>query len=98
MASLEAMACGVPLIATASGCYLEIVKDGFNGILCRPDYLMDDFIKALIMCEANRSLASQLGTNARNYVENKLPRSKVIGNFCSFLDGRYENIDSDMSL
>ncbi len=36
-AALEAMACGVPVIASAAGAHLDAVVDGVTGFLTRPD-------------------------------------------------------------
>ncbi|MEW9533645.1 glycosyltransferase [Microbispora sp. NPDC049125] len=36
-AALEAMACGIPVIASASGAHLDSVVDGVTGFLARPD-------------------------------------------------------------
>ncbi|GAA0384686.1 glycosyltransferase family 1 protein [Microbispora corallina] len=36
-AALEAMACGIPVIASASGAHLDSVVDGVTGYLIRPD-------------------------------------------------------------
>ncbi|WP_136810721.1 glycosyltransferase family 4 protein [Desulfosediminicola flagellatus] len=98
MAGIEAMAAGLPLIATASGCYPEIIKDKFNGLLCEESELFENMISALKLCLTDRDLVKRMGVNARSYVENKLPRKKVINNYCRFLDNEWENIDSDMSV
>lgn len=98
MAGIEAMAAGLPIIATDSGCYPEIIKDKFNGILCVEEELFANLVAALKLCMADRDLVKFMGSNARHYVEKKLPRKKVIANYCNFLDGHWENIDSDMSV
>ncbi|GAA4556380.1 glycosyltransferase [Planotetraspora kaengkrachanensis] len=37
-AALEAMACGIPVIASAAGAHLDSVVDGVTGFLIRPDH------------------------------------------------------------
>ncbi|MCI5210730.1 MAG: glycosyltransferase [Candidatus Electrothrix sp. ATG2] len=98
MAGIESMASGLPLIATASGCYPEIIKDRFNGLLCGEEALFDNLVNALQVCLADRELVRVMGRNARRYVEEKLPREKNMANYCKFLDGAWEDIDSDMTV
>ncbi|MCI5193893.1 MAG: glycosyltransferase [Candidatus Electrothrix sp. AU1_5] len=96
MAGLEAMASGLPLIAPATGCYPEIIKDRVNGLLCREEALFTDVVAALQLCLDDPELLKSLGENARNYVVSTLPREKNINNFCKFLDDDWENIDTFM--
>ena len=39
-----------------------------------------------------------MGKSARHYVVMKLSREKVLTNYCKFLDGDWEGIESDMSV
>lgn len=97
MASIEAMASGLPLIVSNSGCYKEIVKDGFNGILCDPEDLYESGLKAISLLIENDEIRQRLSKNARYYAELKLSREKVLSNFMAALEGNYELIDSDLS-
>jgi len=61
---LEAMACEVPVIATASGGIREVIKDGETGYLCEvgdTDTMAGHAIELL----ANPELARQMGQKSR---------------------------------
>ncbi len=60
--TLEAMACGVPVLAYAYGGQLDIVEHGVHGYLAKPGDL-DDLQRGLEYCLANRT---QLGEAARD--------------------------------
>lgn len=98
MASIEAMSCGNALIAPNTGCYREIVRDGYNGYLCRPEFFMEDLKHALKKCVDDRTGLASMGENARRYTESKLLRSKVIRNYNFFLEGEWDKVDSDMEI
>ncbi len=70
LASLEAMAMGLPVITTPVGGIVDIVKEGETGLLVPPDdlrTLMDRL--RLLLC--NPDLRLQLGRNGRAHVEEK---------------------------
>lgn len=67
---LEAMACGLPVIATSVGGTPEIIKDMKNGALVpprNPEALADTISKFL----ANKELGLTIGEEARKIVEEK---------------------------
>jgi glycosyltransferase involved in cell wall biosynthesis len=65
--NLEAMACGVPVIAAAAGGNQEQVFDGENGFLSRP-HDPEDMAKRVLQVLANRDLRSDLATGSRRWV------------------------------
>jgi glycosyltransferase involved in cell wall biosynthesis len=67
LALLEAMAAGLPVIATAVGGLPEVVTDGQTGLLIPPRdaAALDGALTRLL---SDPSLAKQLGENARRYV------------------------------
>jgi glycosyltransferase involved in cell wall biosynthesis len=65
---LEAMACGLPIVATAVGGNSDLISDRRNGILvppANPDVLSEALVELL----QNNTLAKQLGAEARKTVE-----------------------------
>ncbi len=73
----EAMASGLPVIATNVGGAADIIKDGENGILVplgNPDALRDGIIKIIKM----KDIWNILGANSRRFAEKELDISKSI--------------------
>jgi glycosyltransferase involved in cell wall biosynthesis len=66
-ALLEAMASGLPVVATAVGGVPEVVHCGETGYLADPEN-ETDMVRALIALIQDRSLRIALGHNARQYV------------------------------
>jgi glycosyltransferase involved in cell wall biosynthesis len=66
--NLEAMACGVPIVASKIGGIPDVVKDGENGLLVPPkdpEVLAD----AIIYLLENRDVSEKMGKNAKKKVE-----------------------------
>ena len=67
LAMLEAMACGMPVVATNSGETHKTIKHGWNGLLVRPGDPIDLAEKVLMLLK-DLELAKRLGENARKTV------------------------------
>jgi len=68
IAILEAMACGIPIVASKIGGIPDIVKDGENGLLVPPkdeNALAD----AIIYLLENKDIRERMGRNGRDKVE-----------------------------
>jgi glycosyltransferase involved in cell wall biosynthesis len=67
---LEAMACGVPVVATTVGAVSNVVTNDFNGLLVEPVETAP-LALALARLLSNSALQDQLATNGRSTIEQR---------------------------
>jgi glycosyltransferase involved in cell wall biosynthesis len=83
---LEAAAMGRPLVATdVPGCR-EVVRHGFNGLLCRPRDSQDlaDQMQAILQMPAKQ--LAQMGQASRQWVEERFDEQLVIDAYLKVID------------
>jgi sugar transferase (PEP-CTERM/EpsH1 system associated) len=83
----EAMACGLPVVATSVGGTPEVVKHGLNGQLvsARDERAMADAIWTLYL---NKDMAIELGTAARKTVLDRFGLQVTVDHYRSMFSGR----------
>ncbi|QJX02111.1 glycosyltransferase [Alcanivorax sp. IO_7] len=64
LVGIEAMACGLPVIAMAQSSIIEMIKDGITGYLCEPDNTQD-FANKIRILKENSELRRSMASNAR---------------------------------
>lgn len=67
-AAMEAMALGVPVVATDVGAIGELVKDGFNGFIV-PPRSPERLAEKCLLLARDASLREGMGTNARRFIQ-----------------------------
>ena len=94
---LEAMACGVPVVATAVGAVPSVVTDESNGLLC-PAGDASSLNLALNRLLSNEPLRDQFSAAARNTIENRYSferrMQKITAVYDSVLLSRHATDDS----
>jgi N-acetyl-alpha-D-glucosaminyl L-malate synthase BshA len=83
LAALEAMACGVPSIATRVGGVPELIEDGRNGLLVGD---VDSMAKAAISLLSDDSRLTQLSKAARKTAQDHFCASRIIPLYEQYYD------------
>jgi glycosyltransferase involved in cell wall biosynthesis len=78
---LEAASLCKPMIATdVPGCH-HVVKDGFNGLLCKPMDSIDLAHKMGQILETSEGQLREMGANGRQYIEANFDETRVIDKY-----------------
>ncbi len=73
----EANACGTPVVAFARGSMPELIKDGINGFLVKPDDLKEMISVVKMIFDMPESQYLKLRENCRKYVEDNFTIEKM---------------------
>lgn len=77
---VEAMACGLPVIASNSSIMPEIIEDNLTGFLCTQDDITI-FVKTIRQLSKDKTLQTSIIKAARYTVETKFSDQKMIENY-----------------
>ncbi|WP_078553411.1 glycosyltransferase family 4 protein [Bacillus alkalicellulosilyticus] len=74
---MEAMSCGLPVVATENRGHLELISDGENGFIIEKDNV-EQFAERIIQLAKNEELRRELGQNGRKLIESKYTSAKIV--------------------
>ncbi|MUT65869.1 glycosyltransferase family 4 protein [Paenibacillus sp. NEAU-GSW1] len=69
LVNVEAMACGLPVVATRSGGMKEIIVDGETGFLIDPNRVQSELFNKLLLLLQNNELRDTMGQASRSRIE-----------------------------
>ena len=85
LATVQAMACGIPVVATRSGGPEEIVSDGFNGILVDVQ-VESQLAQAIRLVAADISLRKSLAENALHLARSRYTFDTMLARYDALYD------------
>jgi spore coat protein SA len=71
LVNVEAMACGLPVVATRAGGMKEIIEDGVTGFLVDPERLHEEMLVRLLVLLKDETLRVTMGARSRERVERR---------------------------
>jgi len=74
---LEAMACGMPVVASNTGGISEMIEDGVSGFLFKPGNVEDLYHKLKQLLKMSQQNLMKVGSEARSRIEDLYSRSNV---------------------
>jgi glycosyltransferase involved in cell wall biosynthesis len=87
---LEAMASGLPVIASSVGSVPEVVEDGVTGILI-PSGDASALAEAITQLLSNRHVASAMAKRAQRLVKKRFSVARMIEDYCRLFEEVYES-------
>jgi glycosyltransferase involved in cell wall biosynthesis len=86
---LEAMACGLPVVATRIGGNVDLVENGLNGLLVRPGN-SEELAEAIISLLTNPEKSRQMGREGRKRVEERYSLDLIAGEYLTLYQQLWE--------
>lgn len=83
LSALEAMACGVPVVASRVGGIPEVVTHGSNGFL-HPVGDVDGMAGSLLQIARNSKMHLEMGRNARDVATTKFTKTRIVHDYVEF--------------
>lgn len=77
---MEAMALGVPVIASAVGGIPSVIRNGFNGFVCQPTDVAG-FVESIRQIADDSALLTTMRANAREYAATHFGADKTNHNY-----------------
>jgi len=87
--TIEAMAAGLPVVATNTGASPEIVLDGVTGLLVGPDD-PDGMCEAIVRILSDPALAGSMGSAGRRRIDEKFTVKRYVSDIEDILSESYE--------
>lgn len=84
MTAAEAMACGLPVVATNSGAIPELIEHGVTGVICAPG--PEGLAAALGQYVADSGLRNEHGSRARAFAEENLSIDAAVEAYLGLFD------------
>jgi L-malate glycosyltransferase len=85
LAALEAMACGVPVVASRVGGLPEVVEDGVSGCLHAPDDL-DGMARSIVHLLTDDSMHARMASAAAQVAHNRYCDTKIVPLYEAYYD------------
>ena len=83
LAALEAMACGVPVVASRVGGLPEVITDGADGFLCDPDDL-DGMTRRAVALLTDPALHERVSAHGRLTVQKRFCADEIVPKYEAF--------------
>jgi glycosyltransferase involved in cell wall biosynthesis len=87
MSLLEAMACGCPVVSTATCMIPEVIENGVNGFISNDEEELNQYVNTLLKDE---SLRKKMGENARKTIAESFSEENFIKNWNQTFSQIYE--------
>jgi len=86
LSTLEAMACGLPIVATNTSSFPEIIEEGRGGFLCKIDDAVE-FAEKTRLVVKSRSLGVEMGKYNREKIEKRFTIKKMANKYLHLYRG-----------